>query len=567
MSGTLPTFMIDKREGTVTGPAGTVRLEPRVMEVLAVLADRGGHVVPRDELLDKIWPGVVVTEYSLNRCVYRLRQALDSASDVSGTEYIETLPKRGYRLLANVGNVSASLTPLPVQPLAVPPAIPYVVGQWVRGDRFYGRSAQMAEILHGQRGLIWLLGTRRSGKTSLLKQIELLSTSLPEPRDFAIYWDFQGVDTPAELHLNFADALIDAEENLQRIGIDPHELMADDLFVSLDGLRRQLRARGLNLLLLCDEVEELLGLQREDPSLLRKLRHALQSRDGIRTVLASTIRLWELTAQTDDTSPFLHGFTPPVYIDRLNDDEARALVHQAHLRPEEQPDIAEAVVDTILQHCDNHPYLLQLVCKRYIETGDLDEATGQVATDRMVSYFFSVDFDMLSLTQQQLVRAIANQPGITRDTIRDNLSVSHDELDGAIRQLASLGFIHRDARDGFSLANYFFQRWLSGDENNARSIPEQPQAAIRKSRSRNRFLAELKHRKVIRVAIAYVVVAWVLLQLADTVFEFLEVPNWAGKLLLVLLVLGLPISLLLAWAFELTPGGIAREHDIDRQHD
>jgi len=48
---------------------------------------------------------------------------------------------------------------------------PFVVGQWVRGDRFYGRTAQIEEILEGHRNAIWVLGTRRVGKTSLMKQV------------------------------------------------------------------------------------------------------------------------------------------------------------------------------------------------------------------------------------------------------------------------------------------------------------------------------------------------------------------------------------------------------------
>ena len=48
----------------------------------------------------------------------------------------------------------------------------------------------------------------------------------------------------------------------------------------------------------------------------------MQSQDDIRSVLASTIRLWELSEQRDDTSPFLHGFTPPLYISGLSDEEA-----------------------------------------------------------------------------------------------------------------------------------------------------------------------------------------------------------------------------------------------------
>jgi DNA-binding winged helix-turn-helix (wHTH) protein len=523
-----PGFTLDEREGTVTGPGGSLRLEPRVMAVLTELARHHGRVVSRQELLDTIWPDVVVTEYTLNRCIYRLRRALDGVAGNgagAGSELIETLPKRGYRLLADVSSAAAQDTPMPIEPISASPAIPYVVGQWVRGDRFYGRSAKIAEILRGER-------------TSLLKQIELVAGADPEPQFFAMYWDFQGVDTAAELHLNFTDALLDAEDRLQRIGIDVDEITADDLFVALERLRRRLRSQGLGLLLLCDEVEELLGLQRADPSLLRKLRHALQSREGIRTVLASTIRLWALAGQTDDTSPFLHGFTPPIYIDRLTDDEARSLVNQSHLRPEERPDIDEETMTAILEHCDNHPYLLQLVCKRFVESGEVE---------------------------QRVVRTIVETRGIDRDGIRERLSVRGDDLDGYLRQLINLGFIRNDGNGGFAPANYFFQRWLHGMDVEPQASAIQPDAVT--APRRTGLLVELRRRKVFRVAIAYVVVAWLMLQIGDIVFDFLEVPNWAGKLLLVLLLLGLPVALVLSWAFELTSHGIRRETSVDGRRD
>ena len=80
---------------------------------------------------------------------------------------------------------------------------PFVVGQWVRGERFYGRTALIEEILSGPRNWLWLLGTRRIGKTSLLKQVEHLTTGQPERGYFPIFWDFQGADTVDELHAGF----------------------------------------------------------------------------------------------------------------------------------------------------------------------------------------------------------------------------------------------------------------------------------------------------------------------------------------------------------------------------
>ena len=77
------------------------------------------------------------------------------------------------------------------------------------------------------------------------------------------------------------------------------------------------------------------------------------------------------------------------------------------------------------------------------------------------------------------------------------------------------------------------------------------------------FFAELKRRNVYRVAAAYVVVAWLLIQVATQVFPFFEIPNWAVRLVVLLLILGFPVALILAWAFELTPAGIKRAEDVD----
>ncbi len=77
------------------------------------------------------------------------------------------------------------------------------------------------------------------------------------------------------------------------------------------------------------------------------------------------------------------------------------------------------------------------------------------------------------------------------------------------------------------------------------------------------FFAELRRRNVYKVAIAYAVVAWLLMQVATQVFPFLEIPNWAIRLVIMLLALGFPIALILAWAYELTPEGIKRTDQIE----
>ncbi len=78
------------------------------------------------------------------------------------------------------------------------------------------------------------------------------------------------------------------------------------------------------------------------------------------------------------------------------------------------------------------------------------------------------------------------------------------------------------------------------------------------------FFAELKRRNVVRVAIAYVVIGWVLAQVAEFAVENFGAPGWVLKIFVVFLLLGLPLALFFAWVFEFTPEGLKREKDVDR---
>src|SRR6266536_3923019 len=77
------------------------------------------------------------------------------------------------------------------------------------------------------------------------------------------------------------------------------------------------------------------------------------------------------------------------------------------------------------------------------------------------------------------------------------------------------------------------------------------------------FFGELRRRNVYKVAIAYAIVAWLLLQAASILFPTFEAPQWTMKVFVALIALGFPIALVLAWAFELTPEGIKRTEDVD----
>lgn len=78
------------------------------------------------------------------------------------------------------------------------------------------------------------------------------------------------------------------------------------------------------------------------------------------------------------------------------------------------------------------------------------------------------------------------------------------------------------------------------------------------------LFSELKRRNVVRVALAYVVLGWVVLQVGDVLFDMFETPAWVGKTFAALLFLGFPFACIFAWAFEMTPEGVKRTEEVDR---
>jgi DNA-binding winged helix-turn-helix (wHTH) protein len=448
----------------LTRDGATVRVEPKVMDVLVVLARGAGQVLSKSDLAGAVWPEVFVSESVITRAIAGLRRAL--ADDAQRPRFIETIAKRGYRLL---------VAPLPVATGALdaeppwrrapssssePPAsVPYVVGQWVRGAGFYGREDVLAAALEGPRNGLWLLGSRAIGKTSTLKQLEHLAATGEPRRYLPLFWDLQGSDDPVRIHSDFREALADAEERLARLDLRLADVEADDFLVSLGRLRRAAESRGLALLLLIDEAEELIHLQAQSPALLRRLRRAIQSPDGVRSVLASSSRLWRLAEQDHDTSPFLHGFAPPVYLGPLDDAAARRLVRQAQAEDGRALAIPDATVEEILRRCGNHPYLLQLLGAQYWQLGDLERAASAVAADGSVRSCFAVDFGLLSAGEQAILRTLAAA----------DAPVGVDQLGGegpdsenaaGLLHLERLGMIRGLPGSRVELAGPLHRRWL-----------------------------------------------------------------------------------------------------------
>lgn len=128
-------WLVDPALNEVRRGEEAIRLEPKAIEVLVHLAGKAGDVVGRDELLAAIWPGVVVGDDALTQAITKLRRAL--GDEAHKPRYIETISKRGYRLLAPVGRLA------PGEPGSAPKA--KRESPWRR--RAYGLAAAVAILL------------------------------------------------------------------------------------------------------------------------------------------------------------------------------------------------------------------------------------------------------------------------------------------------------------------------------------------------------------------------------------------------------------------------------------
>ena len=90
-------YRLDTEEKLLVRDGRAVSLPPKDLETLVVLVERSGHVVSKDELLQKVWPGIFIEEGNLARHIFNIRQVLGEGPD--GRNYIETVPKRGYRFI------------------------------------------------------------------------------------------------------------------------------------------------------------------------------------------------------------------------------------------------------------------------------------------------------------------------------------------------------------------------------------------------------------------------------------------------------------------------------------
>lgn len=325
----------------------------------------------------------------------------------------------------------------------------------VWGDRFFGRTRIIDDILYGPRDSIWIVGLRRVGKTSLLKQLDHLGGKR-EPGYLGLYIDLEGCRDPMALKERLLMKLELSTEKLEASGVKLTGLPKLDFVGLLQELLQRTHQAKKKLLLLCDEAEELIEMGRQgELETLSRWRGLLQEGDYIRTVLCSTQRLQELKNFTQLTSPFLNGFEPPIYLAHLPAAEAAPLIEQLRKT-------GEAPVRLIWDATGGHPFLTQVLCMKYWEDPDLPKAIDSLEHNAFIlGSFLSEDFQPLAPPEQQILLKISERQPIAEAALRQCLAMPSSVLKSGLASLTNLGLI-KEAGQAFTCANAFFKSWLEG---------------------------------------------------------------------------------------------------------
>jgi hypothetical protein len=345
---------------------------------------------------------------------------------------------------------------------------PYITGPYVLGRRHYGRSDLLDCLLHGESHAYWVIGNRRIGKTSLLRQLETLA--LTDERLLPIFWDMQGCDSIERLGCYLADAIQERLDELLAFGLSVEIVREENVLTLLPALRRTVARAGRELLLLCDETEVLLNIADQEPELAQRLHHELTYGVGQRVVAVSTRTIYQMheVCRSWPTSPFLAGFDMSQMLGSLDAASALALVVQAQADElvQVEPGMSAAICD--LANC--HPYLLQLLCARLFQPdGSLrpvDDA--DLAVDPLLGGFFQNDLSALSDFERQIIWSVFERGPIDEAALAESLSEPRMHFQRPLSELDRLGYLRR-MDDRWSIGNRFLVNWLAAEQQKASS--------------------------------------------------------------------------------------------------
>jgi DNA-binding CsgD family transcriptional regulator len=341
------------------------------------------------------------------------------------------------------------------------PTSPYILSNWVEGEQFYGRAALCRTLVEAGDRCVYLAGTRRVGKTSLLRRVA------HDLRPHSLYCDLM----QAASHDASGEALDEARlmrlmrRELTRAAASSAALRDSratwdaggrGLCAWLEELSWRWEELGITVTLLWDEAEM---LRRLPPATLMWLRAILQHSASLRLIICASKGLAALNDRWrgDDVSPFLFGFrTAPLA--GIDDDAADALIRQrGQVRAD--PELAAA----IRRATGNHPFLLQTLCDRLYANGSLRPIEPRdLLVDQPLADMFRIDAAQLSPSEQQVLAALAPHGPLDVAALHTATGLAPDALTSFAHGLAQLGYARALPDGRWAVGNDFLAQWLRG---------------------------------------------------------------------------------------------------------
>ena len=335
---------------------------------------------------------------------------------------------------------------------------PYIMDPAV-GDSFYGRQWLIEEILGGEHQCMLIIGARRIGKTSLLKEIE---NQLNGTYDIGICLS---LDALAQIPFEeiVTDRCDEKSEYFKALGINIHFNRADGILGILQKLDSSMEESGTRLFLLFDESESLGVLGSE---LLLNLRVFFETATNTYLILSASQNIRTIAKLKDWLNP---PFMSEYPLGPLENPEAEALIRQ-----NKRVDVSNDTLTTIQEKTGNQPYLIQLLCYEIFHTPNrlmdvspqkLDNVYQSISTASGVADpILANSFNFLSSVQQSIITHVSVDVEISEDELNKKMGNSPEgatTLRANLEELTALGYIKINTNGKYSISNYFLEKWLN----------------------------------------------------------------------------------------------------------
>ncbi len=334
---------------------------------------------------------------------------------------------------------------------------PYVCGGWVAGSRFYGRHRLVQSVVSGRFAALYVMGGRRSGKTSLLRRIEEECIREHVP---CLLLDLQA--TGRTVDGLFRSLRVELGSKARHW---PHLLSADllaapDLHALVAELLDRVEVVGARVLLLLDEAEVLLEMARSSPEILTSLQEMrCRCPSLVIVVAASRSLLLMVQSSSSKLSPATWSGFQVRYLTHLDNGAAGELIQQ---RQSSVPvRVAPLLVQQIKEAAGCQPYYLQLLCHRLYQSDHSLRplAESDLEVDDLLETLFHSDYQNLLAEERELLWLVLDRSGQGIDALKLSAGLDDVDLMNHLYWLGCLGYVRRRRKRIF-VANRFLASWL-----------------------------------------------------------------------------------------------------------